>query len=277
MAAGIFVRTFALAAALLTAPAGAQAFDDTKYPDLKGAWDRTTNPRWVMPGDKPAPLTAEYQAVYDANLAAQARGEPGDSPQWYCLPQGMPMMMSAFDPMEFVVTPDITYVLISHVNDSYRRIYTDGRDWPRQIEPTFAGYSIGKWTEPDGEGRFQVLEVETRALKNPRTYDATGLPFHKDGQSVIQERIYLDKADRNFLRNEITVIDHALTGPWTVTKKYRRLPAQPPEWRTQVCAEANSYVRIHDEAYFLSSDGYLMPVKKDQPPPDLRYFNQPRK
>jgi hypothetical protein len=277
MAHGISVKAFGLATVLLAMGAGAQAFDDAKYPDLKGAWDRTTNPRWVLPGDKPAPLTAEYQAVYDANLAAQARGEPGDSPQWYCLPQGMPMMMSAFDPMEFVVTPDITYILISHVNDSYRRIYTDGRDWPRQIEPTFAGYSIGKWTEPDGEGRFHVLEVETRGLKSPRTYDATGLPFHRDGQSIIKERVSLDRADRNFLYNEITVIDHALTGPWTVTKKYRRLPAQPPEWRTQVCAEANSYVRIHDEAYFLSADGYLMPMKKDQAPPDLRYFNQPRK
>jgi len=277
MMTGFSVKALTLAAALVTTIPGARAFDDAKYPDLKGAWDRTTFPRWVLPGDKPAPLTAEYQAVYAANLAAQARGEPGDSPQWYCLPQGMPMMMSAFDPMEFVVTPDITYVLISHVNDSYRRIYTDGRDWPKQIEPTFAGYSIGKWVEPDGEGRFRVLEIETRGLKNPRTYDATGLPFHKDGQSVIKERIYLDKADRNFLYNEITVVDHALTGPWTVTKKYRRLPAQPPEWRTQVCAEANSYVRIHDEAYFLSSDGYLMPMKKDQAPPDLRYFNQPKK
>ena len=58
---------------------------------------------------------------------------------------------------------------------------------------------------------------------------------------------------------------------------YRRLPAQPPERRTQVCAEANSYVRIHGEAFFLSADGYLMPVKKDQAPPDLHYFNQPRK
>jgi hypothetical protein len=189
----------------------------------------------------------------------------------------MPMMMSAFDPMEFVVTPDITYVLISHVNDSYRRIYTDGRDWPKQIEPTYAGYSIGKWVDADVDGRYRALEIETRGLKSPRTYDASGLPFHKDGQSIIKERIYLDPANRDFLYNEITVIDHALTRPWTVTKRYRRLPTQPPEWRTQVCAEANSYVRIHGEAFFLSSEGYLMPIKKDQAPPDLRYFNQPRK
>ena len=36
-------------------------------------------------------------------------------------------------------------------------------------------------------------------------------------------------------------------------------------------------VRIGKEPYYQSQDGYLMPVKKDQPPPDLRYFNQPRK
>ena len=59
----------------------AQAFDETRYPDLKGAWIRTTRPEWVLPGEKPAPLTPEYEAVYDANLAAQERGEPGDAPQ----------------------------------------------------------------------------------------------------------------------------------------------------------------------------------------------------
>src|ERR1700674_3730757 len=98
------IGAVALAAALLTTLAGARAFDDTKYPDLRGAWDRTAAPQWVQPGQKPAPLTAEYQAVYAANLSAQARGEPGDAPQWYCMPQGMPMMMRAYDPMEFVVT-----------------------------------------------------------------------------------------------------------------------------------------------------------------------------
>jgi hypothetical protein len=30
--------------------------------------------------------------------------------------------------------------------------------------------------------------------------------------------------------------------------------------------------RIGKENYFLSGDGFLMPIRKDQPPPDLRYF-----
>jgi hypothetical protein len=266
----------ALAAALSTTPAGAQAVDQMKYPDLTGQWIRVGTPRWVQPGQK-APLTPEYQAVFEANVKEMASGGPGNVPSWYCLPQGMPMMMNIYDPMEIVVTPAVTYVLISHVTDSYRRIYTDGRSWPAEVEETFAGYSLGKWIDEDGDGRYDVLEVETRHLKLPRTYDATGIPFHTDNQAVIKERIYLDKADPNIIYDQITTIDHALTGPWTVTKKARRNPDPQPAWITQFCADENSMIRIGKDAYFQSADGYLMPIKKDQPPPDLRYFNTQKK
>jgi hypothetical protein len=69
---------------LLLAPGGARAFDETKYPDLKGQWERVGAPRWVAPGQK-TPLTAEYQAVYEANLADQAAGGQGDSPSSFCI------------------------------------------------------------------------------------------------------------------------------------------------------------------------------------------------
>ena len=91
-----------------------------------------------------------------------------------CLPPGMPRIMNAFEPMEIVVTPSTTYILISHIHDN-RRIYTDGRDWPTDPEPSFKGYSIGKWVDTDGDGRYDVLEVETRYMKGPRAYDTTGL------------------------------------------------------------------------------------------------------
>ncbi len=257
-------------------PSGAQALDDvSKYPDLKGQWHRVGPNRWES-ADNKAPLTPEYRKVYEANLAEMAAGAPGDMPSWYCLPQGMPMMMSLYDPMEIIVTSAITYILISHVNDSYRRIYTDGRDWPAEgeYELTFAGYSIGKWIDEDGDGRYDVLEVETRHFKGPRVYDGSGLPLHRDNQSIIKERIYLDKADRNILYNQITVFDHALTKPWGVLKKARRDTKAKTFWQTSVCAENNSMVKIGNEPYYLSQDGYLMPVKKGQAPPDLRYFNQ---
>jgi hypothetical protein len=122
-----------------------------------------------------------------------------------------------------------------------------------------------------------VLEVETRNFKGPRAFDESGLPLHRDNQTVVTERIYLDKADPNILHDEITVVDNALTGPWTISRNYRREAARFPKWREVVCAESNLHVRVGKDDYFLSADGYLTPTRKDQPPPDLRYFDQPRK
>ena len=179
--------------------------------------------------------------------------------------------MSAYEPIEILISAETTYILIDHIEHT-RRIYTDGRDWPADLEPTFSGYSIGKWVDEDGDGRYDVLEVETHGFKGPRIYDASGIPLHADNQTVIKERIYLDKTDRNTLHNEITTIDHALTRPWAVTKNYSRNPNPRPVWREYSCAEGNNHVQIGMQIYFLSADGFLMPTKKDQPPPDLRYF-----
>ena len=73
------------------------------------------------------------------------------------------------------------------------------------------------------------------------------------------------------------MIDHALTRPWTVTKNYRRDPNPRPYWREINCAENNNHVVIGKENYMLSADGYLMPTKKDQAPPDLKIFQANRK
>jgi hypothetical protein len=172
--------------------------------------------------------------------------------------------------------PEVTHILMGFLHET-RRIFTDGRGWSQDIEPSIAGYSIGQWIDSDGSGRYDLLEVETRGFKGLRTLDSTGLPLHQDNQSIIKERIYSDKADRNILHDEITVIDHALTRPWTVTKDYRRAREERPQWRDSVCVEENQHVRIGNDSYMLSADGLLMPAKKDQPPPNLRYFNQPRK
>ena len=219
-------------AAVMVWATAALAFDDAKYPDWKGLWTRARVPGAVgQPPHDPAkpsgrgqgaPLTAEYQAKFEANLIDQAKGGQGTSATFTCLPNGMPRMMSAYEPIEFVVTPDITYVLIDHIEHS-RHVFTDGRDWPKAIEPTWVGYSIGRWIDEDGDGRYDALEIESRGFKGPRAYDASGLPLHEDNESIFKERIWLDKTDRDLLHDEITTIDHALTRPWTVTKNYRRI------------------------------------------------------
>jgi hypothetical protein len=221
-------------------------------------------------------LTIEYQAILEASLADQATGGQGADPTYTCLAPGMPRIMNNYEGAEFVITPRTTHVLMEHIYD-FRRIYTDGRDWPQEIDPTFAGYSIGKWIDGGGMGRYNVLEVETRGFKGPRSYDNTGLSLHADNQSVIKERIFQDKADPNILYDEITTLDHALTRPWTATKKYRRVQSPRPVWHESVCVENNPHVEIEKQGYMLSADGLLMPAKKDQPPPDLRFFTQSQK
>jgi hypothetical protein len=265
----------ALAGALLATPSVAQVVDFGKYPDFRGQWVRApgTPNNWIALAGKP-PLTPEYQKMFDEITADLKAGGPGNWPSTFCIPAGMPAMMSFYDPMEMIVMPEITYILISHNDDSYRRIYTDGRDWPANPELTYAGYSLGKWIDEDGDGKYDVLEIETRFLKGPRGYDTSGLPFHSDNQTIIKERIYLDKADRNTLYDEITVIDHAMTRPYSKIQKATRNPNPRPVWHSDVCSEDNIWVKIGKEPYMFSADGKLMPSKKNQAPPDLSYFKQ---
>ena len=53
----------------------------------------------------------------------------------------MPLIMSVIFPMEIVPLPKITCMMFEY--DIPRRTYTDGRDWPRNAEASFMGYSIG--------------------------------------------------------------------------------------------------------------------------------------
>ena len=264
-----------VAAGLSTASASAQIFDTAKYPDLRGQWRPIGGPgRFDM--SKPAgrgqqaPLTAEYQAIFEANLKDQAEGGQGTTSTYKCISPGMPRVTNAYGEVEFIITPDTTYILQDHILDD-RRIFTDGRNWPAELEPTLLGYTIGKWIDSKGSGRYDVLEAETRGFRGPRVFDGSGLPLHEDGQTIVRERIFVDQADANVAHDEVSVIDHALTRPWTVMKNYRRDPKPRPFWTEEYC-ENNNHVFIGKEHYVLSAGGLLMPAQKDQPPPDLRYF-----
>jgi hypothetical protein len=276
----ITLSAIAVAALLDAAPAGAQLLDLSKFPDIMAQWHRPAGIgiQWdqtkrVGPPQQ-APLTPEYQTLYRANLADQAAGGQGADPTGRCIPPGMPRMMTVVFPMEIVILPNVTYILTDYTES--RRIYTDGRGWPKELESTYNGYSIGRWIDEDGDGRYDLLEVETRGpFKGPRTYEASGILLHEDGETIIRERIYPDKTDKDVLHDEITTIDHALTRPWTVMKNYRR--EANPIWHFNDCDENNHHVWIGKENYYVSADGYLMPVKKNQAPPDLKYFNQSQK
>ena len=119
-----------------------------------------------------------------------------------------------------------------------------------EIEPTYQGYSIGRWIDSDGDGRFDTLEAETRAFKGPRALDPAGMPTHADNQSIVKERFFFDKTDPKLLHDEITLIDHAFTRPWTVLKTYRRSPAKFPIWTEQSCPEISVLIDIRRRDLF---------------------------
>jgi len=271
------IVTMAISAVLSAVAAGALAFDESKYPEWRGQWRRPQGVGIQWDPTKPlgraqqAPLTPEYQAVFEASLADQRNGGQGGDPTFTCIPPGMPRAMTVVFPMEIVILPDVTLIIIEYANQ-VRRIYTDGRDFPKEYEPSFLGYSIGKWIDENGDGRYDLLEVETRGMKGPRSFDASGLPVHADNQTVVKERIYLDSANNDVLHDEVTTVDNALTRPWTVTKTYRR--EKNPIWFEYNCPEGNHHVLIGKENYYISEDGFLMPTKKEQQPPDLKFFKR---
>src|ERR1700733_11778132 len=120
------IRTRAVAptatalAMLLTMLGGARAFDDANYPDWKGQWTRIPVPGIggvpsfdpsKGPGVKQqAPLTPEYQKVFEDNLAEQASGGHGRGRSHVCIPSGMPMIMTVYEPMEAIITADTTHL-----------------------------------------------------------------------------------------------------------------------------------------------------------------------
>jgi hypothetical protein len=265
-----------LGAMLIAAPAQ----EKSKYPEWSGQWTRVPDggpPRYDP--SKPirkqeAPLKPEYQARLEASMKDQDEGGQGLDMAYSCRPPGMPRMMSGVARMEFLIAPDMTRVLFDRNDYAPRRIYTDGRDWPKfnPDDTTFPGYSIGKWVDTDGDGRYDELQIETRHVRGPRTWDQSGMPMADDTEGVIKERLFVDKDKGNILHNEIVTTDNSLTRPWTVMKNYRRLP--DIEWGENNCIEGQTWVTIGVEVYYLSGDGTIMPTKKGQAPPDLKYFPQ---
>jgi hypothetical protein len=235
------------------------------YPDWSGQWERIGSLNWPPEGYAkagPAPLTPEYQKVYEKNLEMRAQGILAGDPPATCLPPGMPRVMKMSFPMEIIVTPRITYI-IADWESQVRRIYTDGRSWPGYILPEFNGYSIGQWHDENKDGVFDMLSIETRGIKGPRSIDSTGVVLHENNQTVVREEIR--RIDQNTLEDKITTIDDAFTRPWVINQRYKH-NAKDFVWVEYVCAEGNRHIKLGDEWYFINdAEGVLEPTREGQP------------
>jgi hypothetical protein len=199
--------------------------------DLTGIWINQGGIGWT-PGIPPgkgqnAPLSPAYAKIFATHLADAAAGRPTGDPTANCLPPGMPRIMTMTYPMEITMGTD-RIMIYAEWDEQVRRIFTDGRPLPVDPDPTYNGESVGHW-----EGNF--LLSTAYGFKLDTNMESSGLP--KSDKAIAYERIWL--ADDDTLRDEFTLVDPvALVKPWTVTKTFKRAPADF-EIEPYVCLENN--------------------------------------
>ncbi|MDT8397891.1 MAG: hypothetical protein RQ899_04675 [Pseudomonadales bacterium] len=216
-------------ALLLLGAVPAQA--QTALPDWSGVWamqggtvfDRATvtgNGGSGTPGVREhPPYNEEWERQYQENLALRDQGALPD-PQSDCgIPAGFPRLLNLPDVYEFALTPKQVWIITEN-GPNVLRIYTDGRAHPPPEDrwPTHTGDSVGHW-----EGQTLVFDtLSLHSSASGRTLiDRTGLML-SDAAHIITR---LQQIDAETLEAQMTIDDSkALTRPWVVSKRYKRLP-----------------------------------------------------
>jgi len=188
------------------------------HPDLSGIW-QTTSGKWLVniaADGVVVPFRPQAKALFDERQANFGK----DRPSGRCVSHGVTDFDALATPTKFIQTPTVTVILFESYNH-YRQIMTDGRPLPKDPEPAWLGYSIGRW-----EGNTFV--VETNGLSEKTWLDDGGHP-HSDGLRVTEK---FTRPDFGRMDIEITIDDPAMyTKPWIV-KMQKRLIADDEliEW-----------------------------------------------
>lgn len=208
----------------LAAPAQKTAYGK---PDLQGFW-LPENPVKLLldlaADYKPdeIPLQPWARQLYNERIDNNGKDHPGVS----CLPSGIPEKDNIPDGLKLVQTEDLTLMLYES-RTIYRQIFTDGRPLPKDPQPTWQGYSIGRW-----EG--DTFVVETIGQNGKTWLDMKGLPGTESLRVI--ERFRRPSIGR--MEIEYVIDDpKAYTKPWTVKQAWVLLPdAEPIE---SICEENN--------------------------------------
>ena len=177
-------------------------------PDLEGIW--------IVPGPKylqnlaadlkpeDVPMQPWALALTKERMTGVHAGEESDA---NCLPQGVPKINVTPVPFKIVQNPDEVIILYEAFG-IYRQIFMDGRELPKDPNPSWMGYSVGKWDKDS-------LVITTSGFNGKAWLDQQGHPQTEDG--VVTER--LRRPDFGHLNIEVTINDpKAYTKPWTITE-----------------------------------------------------------
>jgi hypothetical protein len=196
------------------------------------------------------PYNAEWEALYVKNIEAIKQDSFPDPVNSCGRPHGFPRVMNLPDVYEFAVTPQQVWVLGEN-GPNILRIYTDGRDHPKPEDrwPTYTGDSVGHW-----EGDTLVFDtIATKGWSEQDVIvDRTGLILSDQLRTVTRMR----KVDDTTIEAQMVLEDpKALTKPWNVTKRYRKVPAGTRVY-DYACAENNrNPVTESGQTLTLGSDG----------------------
>ena len=189
-------------------------------PDLTGVW-RGAGPiyRFNIAQD----LNPEdVQPWAEALFLQRVRDSRKDSPLARCLPVSVPFQ-DFFSLTRIVQTPALMLMMYESPNSPHRTVFTDGRDLPKDPNPTWLGYSIGRW-----EG--DTFVVTTAGFNDKAWLDSAG---HPQTESLrVTER--LRRRDFGHMDFDITIDDpKAFTKPFTI--KRERLLAPDTDLLEDVC------------------------------------------
>jgi len=200
----------------LTAPAprtpdGKPDFSGLWEPDTRGGTELSTfrtdvvfPPEWFNVGAQLKDGLPFSPWARDLRIARKADNSK-DSPDGKCLPMGPFMDHSNRSPRKIVQISGLVVILYEK-SFAYRQIFTDGRPLPTDPQPSFYGYSSGKW-----EG--DTLVVQTVGLRDDAWADEEGTPITEAAR--VTEKFRRPNFGR--LEIEVTVDDtKAYTAPWTV-------------------------------------------------------------
>jgi hypothetical protein len=193
--------------------------------DLNGVWRRSGGVL-AMSNETP-PLTPWGKTKFDAAKPVYGPrafpGGLGNDPMSTCDPLGMPrniFLEVSIYPMELVQTPNRVIQFFEWAH-SYRTIWTDGRQVPKDLDPLWMGYSIGQW---DGD----TFVVKSVGFDERTWLDHFGNPVSDD--MTLEERYH--RLDRDTLDlNMVINAPKAYTKPWVSEKKTFRLA--PPNTEIQ--------------------------------------------
>ena len=232
--------------------------DANGKPDLSGVWSTDPTPfdemerrfpdvkTFAVPRDDPRRFTKYFLSVFadvqpkDVPFKPAAaelfrkRLEEGPSkevPTSHCYPAGIPMGDLVPLPSRFIQVPGLLAILYEGINP-HRMIYTDGRKLPADPQPTWMGYSVGRW---DGD----VLVVESSGFNDRGWLDGIGNP--RSEALRLTER--LRRRDFGHLEVDVTFDDpQSYTRPFSI--RYTRTLAPDSDVIESVCNE-NEKDRAH--------------------------------